>query len=84
MTEHPTCSLKGRLCRKAGPVPLPDCGRVEQGRGAQLQTWTFQTPLVKELSLIHNEKLHNPKAPRTHVLRFLAPKTISYRAFGLF
>ena len=25
-----------------------------------------------------------PKAPRTHILRLLGPKTILYRAFGLF
>ena len=51
-----------------------DSSSDEHCRG--LNNFQFHDPIFR----IHPY----PKAPRTHMLRLLGPKTISYRAFGLF
>ena len=40
--------------------------------------------LQAELGGSSNSPLYNPKALRTHILRLLGPKTILFKAFGLF
>ena len=61
----------------------PARDRVLQGRGwgsgLLFWIWSFVSPFPKPRTLNSN-----PKALRTHILRFLGPKTILYMAFGLF
>ena len=68
-------------CRSL-PMMLQSCTGhsyfVGSGSG---RSWERAPVGVVATSLLEDS---SPKAPRTHILRFLAPKTILYRAFGLF